>query len=285
MALKLSGYLLELCRNEARVWGALKQVEVMKLSGAVGAGHNLPPRVEKKLSSVLKLQVEPVATQVVARDRHAELILALSLMATGWERLAVEIRHLQRFEVAEVGEPFGKGQTGSSAMPHKKNPIYSENLTGLARLIRSYVHAALSNVVLWHERDISHSSVERVMFPAVFVLSDFALHRLAYLVEHLTVQPLKMAGNLKSCQGRECSSLLLTALVRKGMSREKAYSLIQRESFYALQKGLHLKDQVLKNKQVLRHLSRKEIDHLFSVEEKAKKLSQRVKKLLSSLDI
>jgi len=167
---KLAGFLLEIKRNEERVFRAIQQTLVGKVSGAVGAYSALPPELEKKVCDKLGLSAETLATQVIPRDRHAELIMSLALTASGLERLAVEIRHLQRSEVAEVAEGFLPGQTGSSAMPHKKNPIFSENITGLSRLIRSYVVPALENTTLWHERDISHSSVERVMFPQSFIL-------------------------------------------------------------------------------------------------------------------
>ncbi len=280
--LKLAGFLLELLRNEERVFRALKQAETGKFSGAVGAYSALNPELEKKVCALLKLSPERVATQVVPRDRHAEVILALSMTASGLERLAVEIRHLQRSEVAEVSEGFAPGQTGSSAMPHKKNPVYSENITGLSRLIRSYMNPALENNVLWHERDISHSSVERLMFSTSFILCDFALNRMAEVMENLYTDTNRMLENLRKGKGLECSSLLLNALVQKGMPRQKAYDLVQSLSF-SLSGEESLKDKVLKNKTVLNFISVKEIEEVFSLKERKRQIGGRVKTLLKEI--
>ena len=202
LGLKLLSYLMELKRNENRVFRAVQQCLVGKLSGAVGAYGTLSPVVEKQVCEKLNLTVELVATQVVPRDRYAELVLALAMTASGLERLAVEIRHLHRTEVGELSENFTSGQTGSSAMPHKKNPIYSENITGLSRLLRSYVSPALENIVLWHERDISHSSVERIVFPSAFILCDFALNRMAEVMKGLDINAEKNGSKYKSRWGR-----------------------------------------------------------------------------------
>ena len=280
--LKLAGFLMELLRNEERVLRALKQVRKAKFSGAVGAYSALSPELEQKVCALLKLSPERVATQVVPRDRHAELIFALSMTASGLERLSVEIRHLQRSEVAEVSEGFAPGQTGSSAMPHKKNPIYSENITGLSRLIRAYAPTALENNVLWHERDISHSSVERLMFSTSFILCDFALNRMASVIENLYIDTPRMLENVRKAKGLECSSLLLNALVQKGMLRQRAYDLIQSLSF-TLSSEESLKERALKNKEVLKLLSATELEEIFSLKERKRKIGARVKTLLSQI--
>ena len=277
--LKLQGYLMELRRNEARVFRAVDQMMVAKLSGAVGAYGTLPLELEKRVCEKLNLTPELVATQVIPRDRYAELVMSLALTASGLERLAVEIRHLQRSEVGEVSEGFSKGQQGSSAMPHKKNPIYSENVTGLSRLIRSYVSVALENNVLWHERDISHSSAERVMFSSLFILSDFALNRMAEVMSNLQVNRERMLQNLRAGRGVEFSSMFLTILVKKGFSRAEAYRLVQSVSF-SLEEGETLEAKLLKNKQVLKTLSVEEVRQAFSSEKRGQELSQRVKILL-----
>ena len=279
---KLAGFLSELQRNEKRVSQAVQQAMVGKVSGAVGAYGTLPPQLEQKVCEILGLSAEPVATQVIPRDRHAEVMLSLAMTAGGLERLAVEIRHLQRSEVAEVFEGFTEGQTGSSAMPHKKNPIYSENVTGLSRLIRSYVVPALENSVLWHERDISHSSVERIMFPSVFILCDFALNRMAEVIQNLHVDTDRMLKNLESSKGQVFSSLLLTTLVEKGMSRSSAYELIQSISF-SLKPGDFLQDKLLENKEVLKHLSQEEIKEKFSMEKRKNQIASRVREILKKI--
>ena len=234
---KLFGFWCELKRNRERVQRALQQLQVCKLSGAVGT-YAWPQmrEVEGLVARHLKLQQEPMATQVVPRDRHAEVFNSLALLASGLERLAVELRHLQRTEVAEVFEGTHAGQKGSSAMPHKKNPISAENITGLARLLRSYAQAAQENVVRWHERDISHSSVERVIFPDAFMVCDYALHRMHTLLQALQVRANKMRGNMFVSQGKVLSGWLLSELVQGGMPRGVAHSLLQQVAG-ALQKG------------------------------------------------
>ncbi len=279
---KLAGFLSELQRNEKRVFQAVQQAMVGKVSGAVGAYGTLPPELEKKVCEMLGLSVEPVSTQVIPRDRHAEIVLSLAMTASGLERLATEIRHLQRSEVAEVFEGFTSGQTGSSAMPHMNNPIYSDNASGLSRLIRSYVTPALENTVLWHERDISHSSVERIMFPSVFILCDFALNRMAEVIQNLHVDTDRMLENLKSSKGQVFSSLLLTLLVQKGMSRSSAYELIQSLSF-SLQSGESLQNKLQENKTVLKYLSQEEIKEKFSLEKRKNQIASQVKMILKTI--
>jgi adenylosuccinate lyase len=207
------------------------------VSGAVGTFASVDPRVELRVAERFGLRPEPVSTQVIPRDRHAAFVAALALLAAGIERVAVEVRHLQRSEVREAEEFFHAGQKGSSAMPHKRNPVLSENLTGLARMIRAAVVPALENVALWHERDISHSAVERVMLPDACVLADFALDRLAGLVAKLTVYPERMRANLDATQGLYESQRVLLALTERGLPRQQAYALVQRSAMRAWEEG------------------------------------------------
>jgi adenylosuccinate lyase len=227
LGFKIASWYAEMVRGKERLARAREAIRYGKLSGAVGTSAHLAPAIEKAVLTRLGLKVEPVATQVVPRDRHAEVLLTLALIAAGLERIATEIRHLQRTEVREVEEPFGKGQKGSSAMPHKRNPIASENVAGLARLVRSNAMAALQNIALWHERDISHSSVERVIVPDSFIVLDFMLARMTRVVRGLLVFPDAAQENLDRSRGMIYSQTLLLALVRTGMTREDAYALVQ----------------------------------------------------------
>ncbi len=225
--LKLAGHYAAFARNRQRLEAARREVATCAISGAVGTFANIDPAVEAHVAKKLGLAVEPVSTQVIPRDRHAAFFAALGIVASSVEALAVEIRHLQRSEVREAEEYFAPGQKGSSAMPHKRNPILSENLTGLARLVRAAVVPALENVALWYERDISHSSVERVFAPDATIALDFALHRLAGVVEKLVVYPEAMARNLELLGGLIHSQRVLLALTQAGASREEAYRLVQ----------------------------------------------------------
>jgi adenylosuccinate lyase len=225
--LKLAGHYAEFARNRARLVAARAEIATCAISGPVGTFASVDPRVEEYVAEKLGLAVEPVSTQVIPRDRHAAFFAALAVVAAGVERLATEVRHLQRSEVREAEEFFHPGQKGSSAMPHKRNPVLSENLTGLARLVRGYVTPALENVALWHERDISHSSVERVIAPDACIALDFALVRLAGMMEKLTVYPERMAANLESLGGVVHSQKVLLALTQAGLSREEAYAAVQ----------------------------------------------------------
>ena len=225
--LKLAGHYAEFSRNRARLVAARAEVATCAISGAVGTFAAVDPRVEAFVAERLGLAVEPVSTQVIPRDRHAAFFAALAVVAGGVERLATEVRHLQRSEVREAEEFFHAGQKGSSAMPHKRNPVLSENLTGLARLVRGYAMPALENIALWHERDISHSSVERVIGPDATITLDFALMRLAGMVEKLTVYPVRMEENLESLGGVVHSQKVLLALTQAGLSREAAYAAVQ----------------------------------------------------------
>jgi adenylosuccinate lyase len=228
--LKLAGYYAEFQRAKERLAMARFEIATCAVSGAIGTFANVAPEVEAYVAEQLGLAVEPVSTQVIPRDRHAAYFAALGVVASSIERLAVEIRHLQRTEVLEAEEPFDPGQKGSSAMPHKRNPILTENLTGLARLVRAAVIPAMENVALWHERDISHSSVERAIAPDTTVHLDFALRRLASVVDRLVVYPENMAKNLDRLGGLVHSQRILLALTQKGMSREASYSVVQRNA-------------------------------------------------------
>jgi adenylosuccinate lyase len=279
--LKLSGFLVELRRNQKRLEQACKQVLIVKLSGAVGTYSSLSEEVEEKVATELKMSQEIVATQVVPRDRHAEVIGALALLAAGFERLALEIRHLQRTEVGEVEESFSVGQKGSSAMPHKKNPITSENLCGLARLFRGYHMAALENVALWHERDISHSSVERVIFPDSFILADYMAAKLTDIIGGLIVNSEKMKANLELTRGQVFSSHILLELIRKGLSREDAYKIVQRLS-HGLKSGENLKVALLADAEAGKLISADEIDKIFSGEKHRKNMHKIIERALNS---
>ena len=227
---KLAGFHAEMARNRARLLVAKEEIATCAISGAVGTFANIDPRIETMVAKKLGLQPEPVSTQVIPRDRHAAFFAALAVTASSIERIATEIRHLQRTEVLEAEEFFSEGQKGSSAMPHKRNPVLTENLTGLARLVRSAVVPALENVALWHERDISHSSVERGIAPDATIHLDFALNRLAGVIEQLLVYPETMKANLERLGGLHNSQRVLLALVEKGATREDAYRLVQRNA-------------------------------------------------------
>ena len=276
---KLLGHLAELSRTEQSFNQAVSICAIGKISGAVGTYSSMPPQVEQKVCRSLALQPETIATQIVPRDRIARLVFSLSLIGSFIERLALELRHLQRTEVSEVTEAFYKKQTGSSAMPHKKNPISAENLTGIARLLRSYVSPALENISLWHERDISHSSVERVILPDSFILAHYALTRLEKLLKNLQVNEKKMKQNLADSKGLVFSSQILNALVHKSLPRQKAYPLVQKIS-QNLKENEDLKSVLQKNKEIKKYLSAKEIENIFSGQSQylLKHLEQTLKK-------
>jgi adenylosuccinate lyase len=224
-------------RDLERLERARDVIAVAMLSGSVGTYAHVPPEIEEAVAARLGLRFDPVTNQTVARDRHGELHAALALLGTSIERIALEIRHLQRSEVREAQEGFAKGQTGSSSMPHKKNPIASENLTGAARLLRSHLHAALENVALWHERDISHSSVERIILPDATTLASYASRRMTRVLRELVVYPERMLANLDALHGLVYSQRVLHGLIEAGMSREAAYEVVQRASLTALERG------------------------------------------------
>lgn len=262
---KLAGFYTEFERGKKRLEAAREEIAVCAISGAVGTFANIDPSVEEYVAGQMGLSVEPVSTQVIPRDRHAAYFAALGVIASSVERLAVEIRHLQRTEVLEAEEFFSKGQKGSSAMPHKRNPVLTENLTGLARLVRMSVIPAMENVALWHERDISHSSVERGIGPDATVHLDFALNRLAGVVEKLVVYPERMLDNMNSLNGLIFSQRVLLALTQAGASREEAYSLVQRNAMPAWRgEGLFL-DNLQADKDVTAHLSAADLESLFDL--------------------
>jgi len=242
--LKLAGWAFQLARDRRRVERALEGMRVGKLSGAVGTYATTSPEVERIACETLGLEPAPSSTQILQRDRHAELLSALALVASSLERFAVEIRHLARTEVREVEEPFGRGQKGSSAMPHKRNPIVAERICGLARLVRGYAVVGLENVALWHERDISHSSAERVALPDAFLAVDYMLDRFAWLVERLVVRPERMRANLEATGGLFFSQRLLLALVESGLDRDGAYRAVQRHAMRAWDEGLDFRELV-----------------------------------------
>ncbi len=231
--LKLAGFLAQLQRDHARLEFAIKDLRVGQLSGAVGVYTNLDPKVEELTCEKLGLSPAMVSTQVLQRDRHAAYLAALAILGATLERLAIEIRHLQRTEVAEAMEPFAKGQKGSSAMPHKKNPILCERVTGMARLLRANAHTAVENIALWHERDISHSSVERVIIPDSFHLVIYMLRKMSFVIEGLVVNEEQMTRNLNLTKGLLASSVLLVEMISAGMERKAAYELIQKHSLAA----------------------------------------------------
>ena len=279
--LKLAGHFMEFQRARQGLEEALQSFYKIKLSGPVGTYSGNPVEVEQRVGEILCLSREEVATQVVPRDRHARLILNLGLVACAIERLSVELRHLQRSEVAEVRECFSSGQKGSSAMPHKRNPISAENMSGLARLFRSYTLAAMENIALWHERDMSHSSVERVVFPDAFILMDYVLARMEKLLRGLEVDRERMKTNMMSLgQGQIFSAQLLNRLLEKGWSREKAYQCIQSLS-HNLKPTSSLEDAVQSHKELSAILSKEELKELFSGQWHTQLLQKRLEDLLS----
>ena len=247
--IKMASFYEEFRRNKERLLLAQKEISICAISGAVGNYANIDPKVERHVAKKLKLQPETVSSQIIPRDRHAVYFSTLALIASSIERLATEIRHLQRTEVLEVEEFFSKGQKGSSAMPHKRNPVLSENLTGLARLVRGYAQPALENVVLWHERDISHSSVERVMAPDANIAIDFSLARMTNIISNLIVYPKNMKKNLDKLKGLPMSEGLMLALTQKGLAREKAYKMIQKNAMIVWKTEEEFLDVLLKDKE------------------------------------
>ena len=265
--LKLLVFHEELRRQGERLDRAIRDAAVGKISGAVGTFAHLPPELEEAVCARLGIGFEPVATQVVQRDRHAAFISTLALIGSSLDKIAVELRHLARTEVREVQEEFGKGQKGSSAMPHKRNPWRLENVSGLARVLRGYASTALENTVLWHERDISNSSVERVIFPDACTTLDFMLQRTAGLVESLVVFPDRMRENLELTRGLAYSGTLLLALAGKEISREDAYARVQRHAMDTWDEGGDYRERILSDPEITAVLSKEEIDRVFSLEQ------------------
>jgi len=265
MGLTFARFYAEMARGRARLLAAREEVRTGAISGAVGTFANIDPAVEEHVCKMLGLVPEPISTQVIPRDRHAMFFATLGVIASSIENVATEIRHMQRTEVLEAEEFFSPGQKGSSAMPHKRNPVLTENLTGLARLVRSAVTPALENVALWHERDISHSSVERAIGPDATVTLDFALHRLAGVVEKLVVYPENMLKNLHKFKGLVMSQRVLLALTQAGVNREDAYRLVQRNAMKVWEKGADFKTELLADPDVTKALSPAEIEEKFDL--------------------
>ncbi len=264
--LKLALWYAETERNRERVRRAREQISVGKISGAVGTFAHLDPEVEEAVCRRLGLRPEPISSQIIPRDRHAEFLAALALVAASLEKIALEIRHLQRTEVREAEEFFGVGQKGSSAMPHKRNPITAEQICGLARVVRANLQAALENISLWHERDISHSSVERLILPESCILTDYLLHRTTELLERLVVYPERMRANLEATRGLIFSGALLLALTERGLSREQAYALVQRHAMRAWDEGADFRELVRADPEIRARLAPSEIEEVFRLE-------------------
>lgn len=266
LGFKLAGWYAELQRQHERLQHAREDVRVGKISGAVGTHAHVPPQIEEAVLTRLGLRVDPVSTQVVGRDRHAAFVATLAGIGATIDRFATEIRHLQRTEVRELEEPFDPQNMGSSAMPHKRNPHESERLSGLARLLRSYVSAALENVVLWHERDISHSSVERVILPDACIALDFMLNSMTHLVRDWVVYPERMRRNLDLTHGAIFSQRAMLALVQAGMERQRAYRLVQRLARRAWEEEVHLRTLLERDDEVRQVLSPEQVEAIFDLE-------------------
>jgi adenylosuccinate lyase len=269
---KLAGFYAEFTRARERLVIARKEISTCAISGPMGTFANIDPRVEAHVAKALGLAVEPVSTQVIPRDRHAAFFATLGVVASSIERVATEIRHLQRTEVLEASEFFSEGQKGSSSMPHKRNPVLTENLTGLARMMRSYVIPAMEDVALWHERDISHSSVERYIAPDATITLDFALNRAASVVDKLLVFPERMKKNLDSLNGLLFSGAVLLELTQKGVSREDAYVYVQRNAMRAWKNEGTLLELLKADKDVARAMPAKELEALFNLDDHLKQV-------------
>ena len=271
--LKMLSFYQEFRRNKKRLINSIQEISTCAISGAVGTFANVDPRIEKYVAKKLNLSIEPISTQIIPRDRHAQYFSTLAIIASSVERLAVEIRHLQRTEVLEVEEFFGKKQKGSSAMPHKKNPILSENLTGLARLIRSSVIPALENVVLWHERDISHSSVERNIGPDATIALDFALTRLSNVIKNLNIYSKNMYKNLNLTNGIFFSQRVLLELTTAGFTREEAYKIVQKNALNAWEKNSSFLSNIISDKKITDKIPVNKLKNLFDFSYHTKKIN------------
>ena len=271
--LKLASFYGEFKRNKSRLKDAIENVSTCAISGAVGTFANINPKVETYVAKKLKLKAEPISTQIIPRDRHAHYFSVLGIIAGSVERVATEIRHLQRSEVYELQEYFSKDQKGSSAMPHKKNPILSENLTGLARMVRSYVIPALENISLWHERDISHSSVERNIGPDANITLDFALVRLSRILEKMIVYPKTMIKNLNLTRGLVFSQEVMLELTKSGIAREKAYRLVQSHAKASFAKNTNLLTLLKSDKSITGKISEKRLDKIFTYDKHLKNVN------------
>jgi adenylosuccinate lyase len=270
---KMLTFYQEFLRNKRRLQESIKEISTCAISGAVGTFANIDPRVESYVAKKLKLTVEPISTQVIPRDRHAQFFSTLGIIASSIERFAIEIRHLQRTEVLEVEEFFGKKQKGSSAMPHKKNPILSENLTGLARLIRSTVIPALENIALWHERDISHSAVERTIGPDATIALDFALFRLNNVIKNLNIYPKNMKRNLDITNGIFFSQRVLLELTTAGFTREQSYKIVQKNAMQSWEDNSSFYDKIVSDKKITNKIPVNKLKKLFNFSYHTKKIN------------
>ncbi len=278
--IKLLSKYEEFSRNYLRLVEAEKNISSCAISGAVGTFANIDPYVEQYVAKKLKLKIEPVSTQIIPRDRHAHLFSTFGLLASSIENFATEIRHLQRSEVREVEEFFSKKQKGSSAMPHKRNPVLSENLTGIARLIRGSVIPMMENITLWHERDISHSSVERILCPDTLALMDFALYRMKEIIKNLVINKKKMKDNLTDTKGLYNSQRVMLELIKKGISREKAYKIVQNIAMKSWKKKLDFQLLLQRDKEIKKYLDKNELRKLFDISYHLKNIDKIFKRVL-----
>ncbi len=277
--LKLASYFSEFSRNKQRLIQAINEISTCAVSGAVGTFANIDPRVEKYVAKKMKLYVEPISTQVIPRDRHAYFFSILGIIAGSVERVATEIRHLQRTEIQEIEEFFSRDQKGSSAMPHKRNPILSENLSGLSRLVRSYVVPALENIALWHERDISHSSVERNIGPDATVTLDFALVRMKNILKNMRVYPKKMIDNLNLTKGLIFSQQVMIELTKNGFAREEAYKVVQKHARFSWKNNISLLESLINDKNLTKKIGSRKLNNIFDLSYHTKNIDYIFKKL------
>ena len=277
--LKLASYFSEFSRNKKRLIQAINEISTCAISGAVGTFANIDPRVEKYVAKKMKLHVEPVSTQIIPRDRHAYFFSILGIIAGSVERVATEIRHLQRTEIQEIEEFFSKDQKGSSAMPHKRNPILSENLSGLSRLVRSYVVPALENIALWHERDISHSSVERNIGPDATITLDFALVRMKNILKNMRVYPKKMIDNLNLTKGLIFSQQVMIELTKNGFTREEAYKVVQKHARFSWTNNISLLESLINDKNLTKKIGSRKLNNIFDLSYHTKNIDYIFKKV------
>ena len=277
--LKLASYFSEFSRNKKRLIQAINEISTCAVSGAVGTFANIDPRIEKYVAKKMNLHVEPVSTQIIPRDRHAYFFSILGIIAGSVERVSTEIRHLQRTEIQEVEEFFSKDQKGSSAMPHKRNPILSENLSGLSRLVRSYVVPALENIALWHERDISHSSVERNIGPDATVTLDFALVRMKNILKNMRVYPKKMIDNLNLTKGLIFSQQVMIELTKNGFTREEAYKVVQKHARFSWTNNISLLESLINDKNLTKKIGSRKLNNIFDLSYHTKNIDYIFKKV------
>ena len=277
--LKLASYFSEFSRNKKRLIQAINEISTCAISGAVGTFANIDPRIEKYVAKKMNLHVEPVSTQIIPRDRHAYFFSILGIIAGSVERVSTEIRHLQRTEIQEVEEFFSKDQKGSSAMPHKRNPILSENLSGLSRLVRSYVVPALENIALWHERDISHSSVERNIGPDATVTLDFALVRMKNVLKNMRVYPKKMIDNLNLTKGLIFSQQAMIELTKNGFTREEAYKVVQKHARFSWTNNISLLESLINDKNLTKKIGSRKLNNIFDLSYHTKNIDYIFKKV------